>query len=80
MLSAKMKIGVFGHTTVRNVMKTIIFLLDVIAGYALVGKEIRRRLGGVFEENTFDVPINILFLVCRLYYGMSYATIGKLGR
>ena len=31
-------------------------------------------------ENTFDVPHKHIVLVCRLYYGMSYAAIGKLGR
>ena len=54
---AKMKIGGFGHTTVRNVMKTIIFLLDVIAGYALVvGKRYADDWAESLVENTFDVP------------------------
>ena len=48
-----MKIGVFGHTTVRNVMKTIIFLLDVIADMLSLWKEICRRLGGVFGREYF---------------------------
>ena len=51
-----MKIGVFGHTTVRNVMKTIIFLLDVIAGYALRGKRYADDWAGVFGREYFDVP------------------------
>ena len=77
-----MKIGVFGHTTVRNVMKTIIFLLDVIAGYvSRCGKRYADDWAESLVENTFDVPHkHIVFGFCRLYYGMSYAAIGKLGR
>ena len=50
-----MKIGCFWtDTTVRNVMKTIIFLLDVIAGYALVvGKRYADDWAGVFGREYF---------------------------
>ena len=45
MLSCKDENRGFGHTTVRNVMKTIIFLLDVIAGYALVVERDMQTIG-----------------------------------